>query len=57
LKCNCEGGEYEIVKQITPELATRIRNISIEVHDLDQSRNLQDFQPTFGTRLSTIAQA
>jgi len=41
LKCDCEGGEYEIVEQITPELAARIRNISIEVHDLDKSLNLQ----------------
>jgi FkbM family methyltransferase len=41
LKCDCEGGEYDIVEQITPELAARIRNITIEVHDLDQSRNLQ----------------
>jgi FkbM family methyltransferase len=41
LKCDCEGGEYDIVKQITPELASRIRNITIEVHDLDQSYNVQ----------------
>ncbi len=41
LKCDCEGGEYEIIEQITPELAARIRNLSIEVHDLDEKRNLQ----------------
>ena len=36
LKCDCEGGEYDIVDQMTQELAARIRNISIEVHDLDE---------------------
>jgi|SRR5579859_580657 len=41
LKCDCEGGEYDIIEQVTPELADRIRNLSIEVHDLDQKRNLQ----------------
>jgi FkbM family methyltransferase len=41
LKCDCEGGEYDIVEQITPKLAKRIRNITVEVHDLDQSHNLQ----------------
>jgi FkbM family methyltransferase len=41
LKCDCEGGEYEIVDQITPELARRILNISIEVHDLDPNHSLE----------------
>lgn len=41
LKCDCEGGEYDLIEQVTPELAGRIRNLSIEVHDLNQKRNLQ----------------
>jgi len=55
LKCDCEGGEYDIVDQITPELAGRIRNISMEVHDLDQRRNVQtvsDQLSRLGYRLS-----
>jgi FkbM family methyltransferase len=50
LKCDCEGGEYEIVEQITPELAARIRNVSIEVHDLDSSHNLE----RISSRLSSL---
>jgi hypothetical protein len=41
LKCDCEGGEYEILDRFTPELAARIRNLTIEVHDLDRSRNIE----------------
>jgi len=41
LKCDCEGDEYAIVDQITAELAARIRNVTLEVHDLDRRRNLQ----------------
>jgi FkbM family methyltransferase len=40
MKLDCEGGEYGIVEQITPELAMRIRNITLEVHDLDRARNV-----------------
>ena len=40
LKCDCEGGEYEILNRFTPELAARVRNLTIEVHDLDRSRNI-----------------
>ena len=40
LKCDCEGGEYDIIQQITPDLASRIRNVTVEIHDLDQTRNL-----------------
>jgi FkbM family methyltransferase len=40
LKCDCEGGEYEILDRLTPELAARIRNLTIEVHDLDRNRNV-----------------
>ena len=41
LKIDCEGGEYNIVEQMTQELADRIQNIALEVHDLDENRNLQ----------------
>jgi len=40
LKCDCEGGEYDLIEQLTPSLASRIRNLTIEVHDLDQRRNV-----------------
>jgi FkbM family methyltransferase len=40
LKCDCEGGEYDLLEQLTPSLAARIRNLTIEVHDLDRSRNV-----------------
>jgi FkbM family methyltransferase len=40
LKCDCEGGEYDLLEQLTPSLASRIRNLTIEVHDLDQRRNV-----------------
>ena len=40
LKCDCEGGEYELLERFTPELAQRIHNLTIEVHDLDQRRNI-----------------
>ncbi len=40
LKCDCEGGEYDLLEQLTPSLASRIRNLTIEVHDLDDRRNV-----------------
>jgi FkbM family methyltransferase len=40
LKCDCEGGEYDLLQQLTPPLAARIRNLTIEVHDLDGERNI-----------------
>ena len=41
LKCDCEGGEYDLLGQLTPSLAARIRNLTIEVHDLDSQRNVE----------------
>jgi FkbM family methyltransferase len=41
LKCDCEGGEYDLLMQLTPTLASRIRNLTIEVHDLDTNRNVE----------------
>lgn len=57
VKCDCEGGEYDILDQLRPELAERIRRFSIEVHDLDRTRNLQTLSSkleTLGYRLSVI---
>jgi len=41
IKMDCEGGEYSIVDQITPDLLPRIRNLTFEVHDLDGTRNVR----------------
>lgn len=41
IKMDCEGGEYSIVDQITPDLLPRIRNMTFEVHDLDMTRNIR----------------
>jgi FkbM family methyltransferase len=41
IKMDCEGGEYGIVDQITPDLLPRIRHLTFEVHDLDGSRNVR----------------
>ena len=50
IKCDCEGGEYTIIEQLTPAIAARIRNLSIEVTDLDSSRNRQ----TIWAKLSSL---
>ncbi len=57
IKCDCEGGEYSIIEQITSSVAARIRNLSVEVHDLDSSRNLQTISAkltSLGYKLSCI---
>jgi FkbM family methyltransferase len=41
IKMDCEGGEYSIVDQITPELLPRIRNLTFEVHDLGGKNNVR----------------
>ena len=41
LKCDCEGGEYDLLEQLTPLLAARIRSLTIEVHDLDDVHNVE----------------
>ena len=38
-KIDCEGAEYEIVDQITPEVAGRLPRLTFEVHDLGEGRN------------------
>ena len=50
MKMDCEGGEYAIVEQITPDLARHIRNITMEVHDLDRNRNVS----TLSGRLKSL---
>jgi FkbM family methyltransferase len=57
IKCDCEGGEYAIIDQLTPAVAERVRNLSIEVHDLDSARNLETISAklsSLGYRLSCI---
>ena len=41
IKMDCEGGEYSIVDQLTPDLLPRIRNLTFEVHDLDLTHNVR----------------
>ena len=41
IKADCEGGEYSIVNQITPELLPRIRHLTFEVHDLGGKNNVR----------------
>jgi hypothetical protein len=50
VKCDCEDGEYTIIEQLTPAMAARIRNLSVEAHDLDWSHNLQ----TLSAKLSSL---
>jgi len=40
IKMDCEGGEYAIVDQIGPDLARRIKHLTLEVHDIDPQRNI-----------------
>jgi len=57
LKCDCEGGEYELLDRFTPELAARVRNLTIEVPDLDRSRNIDWISQKlsgFGYQISCI---
>jgi FkbM family methyltransferase len=41
IKMDCEGGEYSIVDQLTPDLLPRVRHLTFEVHDLDGTRNVR----------------
>lgn len=41
IKADCEGGEYGLVNQLTPDILSRVRHLTFEVHDLDGSRNLR----------------
>lgn len=34
LKLDCEGAEYEIIEAMSPELAQRVQQITMEVHDI-----------------------
>ena len=39
MKVDCEGGEYDLLEQLTPANAARVRHLTFEVHDLDKDRN------------------
>jgi FkbM family methyltransferase len=57
VKCDCEGDEYSLIEQLTPAHAASIRNLSIEVHDLDPARNLHTITSklaSLGYELSVI---
>lgn len=41
IKMDCEGGEYSIVDQLTPDLLARVRNLTFEVHDLNRTHNVK----------------
>ena len=41
LKIDCEGGEYDIIEQFDGKIATRVRYISMEIHDIDSKRNIR----------------
>jgi len=41
IKLDCEGGEYSIVEQLTPDLLPRVRHLTFEVHDLGPTRNVR----------------
>lgn len=39
MKMDCEGSEYDIMYNTSPELIRRIKKMMIEVHDLNKDRN------------------
>ncbi|MBI1920689.1 MAG: FkbM family methyltransferase [Geobacter sp.] len=41
IKIDCEGGEYDIIDQLTGDNSRNIRNITFEVHDAGAHRNVQ----------------
>lgn len=43
LKMDCEGSEYEIVWNTPPNVLRRIERMLIEVHDIDNQHNIQQF--------------
>lgn len=51
IKVDCEGGEYEIMSQITKSVSERIRAFTFEVHDLDAYRNVRCFRSDLERRL------
>ena len=50
MKVDCEGGEYDIVEQMTADVAARIARITFEIHDLDEDRNAR----SIGARLESL---
>jgi FkbM family methyltransferase len=43
LKMDCEGSEYDIIGNTPPDLLRRIERMLIEVHDIDNQNNIQEF--------------
>ena len=41
IKIDCEGGEYDLVNQITPDIVSRVENISFEIHDINSINNVK----------------
>lgn len=44
VKMDCEGGEYDILRQFDATTARRIRYLTFEVHDLDAARSIVTLQ-------------
>lgn len=44
VKMDCEGGEYDILRQFDANTARRIRYLTFEVHDLDADRSIVTLQ-------------
>ena len=44
LKIDCEGGEYDILSSLNKDQFNKILNITLEVHDIDEKRNLNYIQ-------------
>ena len=40
LKIDCEGGEYDILTSLNDKQFNKILNITLEIHDIDEIRNL-----------------
>jgi FkbM family methyltransferase len=50
MKLDCEGGEHDLIAQLTPQLAARLPRLSLEVHDRGEGRDLR----SLGRRLQEL---
>ena len=41
MKVDCEGGEYDLVAQLTPNLARRVQALTFEIHERSPERNVR----------------
>jgi FkbM family methyltransferase len=53
LKADCEGGEYSLVSQLDRGMAADVENLTFEVHDIDEERNLK----SLAVRLKSLGYA